>query len=1031
MTDKVTAVPGGSTDPAPGRRRTTTGSSRRAIRIALAASTAALALVATSATADAAGLASPASAAPTQHRIGSTPRIPTGAVHSATPSGSTSVHLSVDLNPRDPAALKAYATAVSTKGTSEYHHYLAKGQFGSLFGPTQATIDQVTAALEAAGLHPGKASSDGLAIPVTTTLSAAGKALGTSFTGYTLQNGVQAYANTAAPELPAAVAADVSGISGLDSLTQLSTDLVSRNPNSTAAPSASGSGAATSAAAAATATAAATTTGPQLCASAATSLHKSVDAYEGDGYTSAGVLAADYNMEHTATSGAGVTVGLLELENYSASDLAAYQACYGTHVKVSVVKTTPAPTASPNYAKNIGVESLLDMEDVASLAPGASIIDYEAANTEVGLLNAFQAMITADNAQVLSTSWGKCEFDADGATVNQENYLLEEAASQGQTMFAAAGDNGATDCEPSGSKDPYQYTASVLDPASQPFMTGVGGTTLNNSAWNDGIPNPTTGGGGAGGGGVSNDWQLPPTFDFQTGFSLAGYTAKCDAPSGDVCRQVPDVSALADEDNGYPVYAGGTWHVIGGTSGAAPTWAALTAIADAQPACKANGPLGYLNFALYQAASTAAGYSSDFTDVTTGNNVLYKKVGYSAKAGYDLVTGLGEPNAANLTSTLCGDLTAAATGAGTYHPVTPTRILDTRTSGQLVPANGMTGVQIEGNAGIPSTGVTSVVLNVTVTSTTGGGFLTAWGDGTTRPKTSNLNWTAKNQTVANLVTVPVPADGGVDFFTNNGAAIIADVQGYYTDDTTGATYTPLAPARILDTRKVTATSTGAPITNSTISLPVANQGGVPANATAVVVNLTATSTDAAGYFAAFPEGTTWPGVSNLDWDLKSSTVAGLAVVPLGTDGNISIKVHGTSQVIADVFGYFTADTTGSEFTGVTPSRLLDTRYATGISTKTPIPAGNTVVLQVTGKAGVPSGAKAVVLNLTVTGTVGAGFLTAWADGSTTPPTSNLDWFGAKATVPNEVIVPVSADGKVDLRSNSKTDMIADVFGYYM
>ena len=1028
MTDKVTAVPGGSTDPAPGRRRTTTQGSRRAIRVAVAASTAALALVATSATADAAGLtsaASAAAAAAAPHRIGAAPHIPAGAVRDTAPSGSTTVQLSVGLNPRDPSALNAYAEAVSTKGSSDYHHYLAKGQFGSVFGPNQATVDQVTSALKAAGLHPGKPTADGLSIPITTTLSAAAKALGTSFAGYKLQNGAAAYANTTAPELPTAVAADVSGISGLDSLTQRTTDLVRRNPNSAAAPAAADSRL--------SAVTPAASSGPQLCTSAAASLKKSISATDGDGYTSAELLASDYNMEHTATSGAGVTVGLLELENYSPSDLATYQACYGTHVKVSTVKASPAPTAAPGG--DVGTESLLDMEDIASLAPGVSIIDYEGANSDAGDLAAFGAMVTQDNASVLSISWGSCEFDA-AASLNQESNLLLEAATQGQSVFAASGDDGATACYSSGPKDPNELTASVLDPASQPFITAVGGTSLpSNTAWNDGLPDPKRGGGGASGGGVSNAWELPPSLDYQSGFSLAGYTSKCGAASGDVCREVPDVSALADEDNGYPIYGGGAWFVEGGTSGAAPTWAALTAIADAQPACKANGPLGFLDFALYQTASTASGYSSDFTDVTSGNNILYnKKVGYQAKTGYDLVTGLGEPNAANLTSTLCDELPAAATGPGTYHPVTPTRILDTRTSGALVPAGGFTGVQIEGNTaikGIPSTGVTSVVLNVTVTSTTGGGNLTAWGDSTPRPKTSNLNWTGKNQTVANLVTVPVPADGAVDFYTNNGAAVIADVQGYYTADTTGATFVPVAPARIMDSRKAIGISTKKPINNATISLAVANHGGVPANATAVVVNLTATSTTGAGYFAAYPEGDAFPGVSNVDWDGSNATVAGLAVVQLGTDGNVAIKVHGISQVIADVSGYFTEAAPGAEFTSVAPARLLDTRYATGISTKTPIPAGRTVVLQVTGKAGVPSGAKAVVLNVTVTGTVGAGFLNAWADGGTVPPTSNLDWFGANATVPNQVIVPLSANGRVDLRSNSKTQMIADVFGYYM
>ena len=1026
MTDKVTAAPGGSTDPVPSRRRTTTGGTRRAIRIALAASTATMALIATSATADAAGLTSAvkaAAAASAPQRIGTAAQIPAGAVRSATPAGSTTVQLSVGLNPRDPSALKAYATAVSTKGTTEYHRYLAKGQFASAFGPTQATIDQVTAALKAQGLHPGKVSSDGLSIPITTTLSAAAKALSTGFAGYTLPDGVQAYANTAAPTLPTAVATDVSGISGLDSLTQRTSDLADPAQNGTPA---AASGAASSDAVSPDTAA----TGPQLCASAAAALKTNDKGVtDGHGYTSAGLLAGDYSMQHTATSGAGVTVGVLELENYSASDFAAYQACYGTHVKVTTVKAGAGPTAAPNYQKNIGTESLLDMEDIAGLAPGASIIDYEGANTDAGWLGAFQDMVTADNAQVLSISYGSCEYNTGYNDLVAENYYAEEAAAQGQTLFASSGDDGATGCYSAG-KANADY-ASVNDPASQPFVTGVGGTSLpSRTVWN----NVSVKGGGASGGGTSNAWQLSSTFDFQTGFTGAGYKSNCGAAAGAVCRQVPDVAALGDPYTGYPLYAGGGWDIWGGTSGSSPTWAALTAIADSQAGCKANGPLGYLNFALYQLAANPTSYQSDFSDVTSGNNILHAGVGYKAGTGYDLATGLGEPKAGNLTTALCAELPAAAAGAGTYHAVTPTRLLDTRSTKELVPANGITGVQIEGNSavsGMPETGVTAVVLNVTVTDTTGAGDLTAWGDGTTRPKTSNVNWTGKSQTVANLVTVPVPADGGVDFFVTGSSAVIADIQGYYTNDTTGATFTPVAPARILDTRKAVGIGTTTPITNGTISLAVADNGGVPANATAVVLNLTATGTGSAGYLAAYPEGQSVPGVSNVDWLANKSTIAGLAIVPLGADGNVSILVNGTSQVVADVFGYFTADTTGAEFTNVTPTRLLDTRSAVGIGTRTPIPAGHTVVLQVTGKAGIPAGVKAVVLNVTVTDTVGNGYLTAWADGAAMPTTSNLDWLGAKATVPNQVIVPVSASGAVDLYVGGTSQVIADVFGYYL
>lgn len=370
---------------------------------------------------------------------------------------------------------------------------------------------------------------------------------------------------------------------------------------------------------------------------------------------------------------------------------------------------------------------------------------------------------------------------------------------------------------------------------------------------------------------------------------------------------------------------------------------------------------------------------------------------------------------------------------GTFHAVTPTRLLDTRSSGKLVPTGGTTGVQIQGNAkvpGMPSTGVNAVVLNLTTTQTTGSGFLTAYADGTKRPTTSNLNWTGARQTVSNLVTVPVAADGRVDFYTSSSAAVIADIQGYYTNDSNGLTYLPLTPDRILDTRSAVGIGSRTPVSNSTITLDTTGGSTVPdSGATAVVLNLTVTGTKGAGYLEAYPQGTSAPGVSNINWTASDSTIAGLVIAPVSASGQVSIMVHGTSQVIADVVGYYSPGTGGASFTSVAPSRLLDTRSAIGVGTKSLIPAGHTIALQVIGEGDVPAGAKAVVLNVTVTQTSGSGNLTAWADGNPMPGVSNLNW-GRGATVPNQIIAPIGADGKVDLHVTSTTAVIADVFGYF-
>ncbi|MFC1417816.1 S53 family peptidase [Streptacidiphilus cavernicola] len=1056
MTDQVTAAESSRIDEA-APKRAATGPGRRLGRTGVIAVAATAALLAGTIAAGATPLAGDgagghgASASATPQRLGAVPHPPKGAVRIGATPADTAVKLSVGLVPRDEQALKDFITATTTKGNAQYHHYLAKGQFASVFGPTPDTVAKVTAALRAEGLKPGKVSADGLAIPVTTTLAKAAQVFSTGFTSYRLSDGSTGFVNTAAPQVSGSIAADLSGITGLDTVARRQT------MNSTAAPSA---GTGTSGTGADTGTTVKrpdlTTGGPQLCGGAVTALAANPrykGATDGNGYLSAATLADTYGMDHTGTSGAGITVGVLELENFSSTDLAAYQACYGTHVTVTK-RTVDGGPKEPVYPAKIGgkvtengIESLLDLEDIASLAPGVKIIAYQGVDvdkaTEANWLHTYQAMVTDDTAPVLSISWGSCEKDTPLADIQAEGIYNEEAAAQGQTILSSSGDDGATTCiNDTGSS--YQNVASVSDPASQPYVTGVGGTTLSGgstgsaatkrSAW--GIADSATVNGEGSGGGTSAVWSMPNAGNFQSGFTGSGFSSTaCKHDTGYTCRQVPDVSADADPHSGYPVYYGGAWQLIGGTSGASPTWAALLAIASAQPACQAGGRLGLINYALYQAARDD--YTANFTDITTGNNKAFKNIGFNAGPGYDLATGLGEPKAAALSATLCAGLTPAATGPGTFHSVAPTRLLDTRNrSGNdkgPLPASSVSGVQIEGNkaiAGVPATGVTAVVLNVTVTQTSSGGFLTAWGDNTPRPTTSNLNW-VKGQTVSNLVTVAVPGDGAIDFLNSAPAQVIADVQGYYTADTSGQTFTGLSPQRLMDTR----TNHKTALQNATVSLPVSSGSNprVPAGATAVVLNLTAVNTVNAGYLEAWPElkGSKPPTVSNVNWSASKSVQAGLAVVPIGSDGNVSIMLHGTGQFIADVFGYYTPNSSGKAFNATTPTRILDTRAAVGIGTKTPIAGGQTVKLQVVGSpAGVPAGAKAVVLNVTVANVVKGGFLTAWADGSSTPNTSNLNWWAAGQAMPNQVIVPIGADGKVDLKVSSSAAVIADVFGYF-
>ncbi len=254
------------------------------------------------------------------------------------------------------------------------------------------------------------------------------------------------------------------------------------------------------------------------------------------------------------------------------------------------------------------------------------------------------------------------------------------------------------------------------------------------------------------------------------------------------------------------------------------------------------------------------------------------------------------------------------------------------------------------------------------------------------------------------------------------------------------TFQVLSPARLLDTRGAGSTVDGAEmgggavVAGTTRSLPVLGRGGVPASGvSAVALNVTVAGPVSAGFLTAFPHGEAVPVTSNLNYSI-GQTVANLVVVKIGAGGAVDLDVqYGTTHVIADVAGWFP---TSSDFTSVSPARVLDTR-ATGSTVDGvevaggAVGAGTTRSLPVLGRGGVPaSGVSAVVLNVTVAGPVSAGFLTAFPHGDAVPLASNLN-YSAGQTVPNLVVVGVGTDGAVDLSVKyGTTHVIADVAGWF-
>ncbi|MFE5585344.1 hypothetical protein [Kitasatospora sp. NPDC056531] len=275
-----------------------------------------------------------------------------------------------------------------------------------------------------------------------------------------------------------------------------------------------------------------------------------------------------------------------------------------------------------------------------------------------------------------------------------------------------------------------------------------------------------------------------------------------------------------------------------------------------------------------------------------------------APGSYDIqldgVYGVSLPNSFTVTA-------PTAPTKSRFVPITPARFLDTRDGtgapAQQVGPGGVVSLQVAGVKGVPATGVTAVVMNVTAVNPTSAGHLTVYPDGQPVPDVSNLNFEA-GQIVANLVTVPV-VNGKVDLRNNAGSVdLIADVTGYYGDS--GSTFSPSTPVRLLDTRSGVGARAGTVGSGGIVSVPVTAIEGVPAaGVTAVVLNVTVTEPTSGSHLIVYPHGTARPDVSNLNYT-AGQTRANLVVVPV-VDGRVTLFNHwGDTHVIADLNGYFTA-----------------------------------------------------------------------------------------------------------------------------
>ena len=558
------------------------------------------------------------------------------------------LQMSIGLSLRNQDQLSAFLSELYDPTSPSYHDYLTVDEFTRQFGPTADQQQAVIDYLKQQGFTITQTYPNRLLVDFSGPQSLAERVFGVSINKYQGPDGRIFFANDAVPTVPAYLASFVKYVGGLDNSIQFyhppitSQNSPATNPNAGNCPTAgqgggSGGGGIFG--------------GGSQVAYIPSQLSK---AYNYDGLHNAGLM------------GEGQTVGVFELDGYSLSDVQAYTQCFGGgSVPISNV-VLDGFNGQPGAG---AIEVELDMEAILGMAPKlGKLIVYEAPNTTQGYNDEF-ARIVSDKTPVISVSWGDCESNMGQQEAQQENTYFQEAAAQGQTILVAAGDSGSSGCFQLTGGD-YNTALNADDPAAQPYVTGVGGTTLSlnsdnsyqsETVWNDGFL------GGAGGGGLSQFWKQP---SWQTGPGVQNSYSNG-------MRETPDVSLNADPNTGYPVYCtagsscngsggilgGGTsggWITVGGTSAAAPMWAAMIALTNEDAAHHGKAVVGFLNPALYKIAS-GSNYGRDFHDITppssssapSNNDELgFNGGAYPVTNGYDMATGWGSFNAANLAADL-------------------------------------------------------------------------------------------------------------------------------------------------------------------------------------------------------------------------------------------------------------------------------------------------------------------------------------------------------------------------------------------
>jgi len=500
-------------------------------------------------------------------------------------AASTRLNFAIGLPLRNQQALTNLFQELYNPASTNYHRYLTSQQFTERFGPTEQDYQAVIAFAQTNGFTITETDPGRTLLNVSASVADIEKTLHVAIRVYQHPTETRTFfAPDTEPSIDLTI--PVLHIDGLDSHFR-------SHPNLSAVPSESR-----------------TISNPNGGSGVG-------GKYQGYDFRAAYVPGVTWN-------GNGQTVGLYELEGYSANDITTYETLTGLpNVPVQNVPLDGFSFIPTSTDTNGIIEVCLDIEVAIAMAPGLSQVLVYGATNGYSFGNDILNRMANDNlAKQLSSSWGINV----NATTEQ---IFQRFAVQGQSFLMAVGDSGA-------------FTGPISQGSDDPYITTVGGTTLTTDAATNWVSEVVwNNSGGISGGGISTTYAIP---SWQLGISMS-------ANQGSTTnRNVPDVAMIGD--NVTTIARNGLSYYTTGTSIAAPLWAGFIALANQRAAILGKPPVGFLNPSLYE-LSKGPGYGSVLHDVTVGNNTNTNSPSkFFAAAGYDLCTGLGTPTGINLINAL-------------------------------------------------------------------------------------------------------------------------------------------------------------------------------------------------------------------------------------------------------------------------------------------------------------------------------------------------------------------------------------------